>query len=252
MSKAVSSVVAMFLILAIISLSISVILANYAPMVKRNAEIKLNMELREEFMRVSTAYSDSNREELHGMLNFGGEKTPFGALFGEITTTSTLSVNKTGNIFLSLACNGSAFSWNISIFSLELKIYNSFLPEEKLVLSNGGIKIFQSERNFTKVKPSIELKHENNTVLIRVDTLLSKAKEVSGNGIVHLKLSSSNNEMLYENCTGFIQVNDTYFDEHWIQKMRKSGLNFEEENRKILFENKDVSLLLREFKIDFT
>ena len=102
--KAISPVVSMMLILAIITTSISVLWANYVPIVKKRAEIEHNEKLSDEFLSISTIYSLLNENESKVIsLKLGGGETTF----GHLTTSSTLKVKKTGTVIVDMSCDNS-------------------------------------------------------------------------------------------------------------------------------------------------
>lgn len=249
--KAISSVVSAILILALITLSASVIWANYVPFENRNAEIELNEELEEEFLKFSVLYSELKENETKNLLlKLGGKKT----FVGILTTTSTLKLNKTGNFSINMECENSSFTKNYTLFSLELFIHNNFLPEKRLVFSEGGLKIFQVNRNFTKIEPRIEeyLNYDpnNRTIYITIDNLTTEPYEISGSGFSYLKFKYRMETEFHTNCTGYLQVNDTIFEMEWVEKMRElSGLIFEEDKLRITFTNINASISIKDFKI---
>jgi len=247
-NKAISPVVSMMLILAIITTSISVLWANYVPILKKRAEIEHNEKLNDEFLSIATIYSLLNENESKVIsLKLGGRETAFGLL-----TSSTLRVKKTGTVIVS--CENLTVH-NFSLFSIELSIHNTYLPDRSFAFSEGGIKVFQYDKNITRLKPNINesLKFQNGTLVLRVDNLTTKPQEVSGNGIAYLRLKFKYNSWRYDNCTGFIQVNDSLFEDEWIEVMEslsEESLSFN--NSRLEFENISVSILSRDFVVNIS
>ena len=256
-NKALSPVVSMMLILAIITTSISVLWANYVPIVKKRAEIEHNERLSDEFLSISTIYSLLNENESKVIsLKLGGGETTFGRL----TTSSTLKVKRTGTVIVNMTCDNLPHSnFSFSLFGIELSIHNMYLPDCAFVFSEGGIKVFQYDKNITRLEPNINesLRFQNDTLMLRVDNLTTKPQEVSGNGIVYLRLKFEYRSDRYDNCTGFIQVNDSLFEDEWIKVMkslseRSDRLSFDSENNSLVFNNINVSILTRDFVVNIS
>ena len=250
--RAISPVISVMLILAIITTSISVLWANYVPILKKRAEIEHNEKLNDEFLSIATIYSLLNENESKVIsLKLGGGETTF----GHLATSSTLRVEKTGAIIVS--CKNLTVP-NFSLFSIELSIHNTYLPDRSFAFSEGGIKVFQYDKNITRLKPNINesLKFQNGTLVLRVDNLTTKPQEVSGNGIAYLRLKFKYNSWRYDNCTGFIQVNDSLFEDEWIEVMEslsnESKFSFDSENNRLEFENISVSILSRDFVVNIS
>ena len=252
--KAISPVVSMMLILAIITTSISVLWANYVPIVKKRAEIEHNEKLIDEFLSISTIYSLLNENESKVIsLKLGGGETTFGRL----TTSSTLKVRNTGTVIVDMSCDNSTVRKSFSLFGIELSIHNTYLPNRAFVFSEGGIKVFQYDKNITRLEPNINesLRFQNDTLMLRIDNLKTDPQEVSGNGIVYLRLKFECHSDRYYNCTGFIQVNDSLFEDEWIGVMkslskRTDRLSFDSENDSLEFNNINVSILIRNFVVN--
>jgi len=249
--KAISPVVSMMLILAIITTSISILWANYVPIVKKRAEIEHNEKLSDEFLSIATIYSllDENESKVIS-LKLGGGETAFGLLM----TSSTLKVKKTGTVIVDMRCDNSTVRKSFSLFGIELSIHNTYLPDRAFVFSEGGIKVFQYDKNITRLEPNINesLRFQNDTLMLRVDNLTTKPQEVSGNGIVYLRLKFEYRSKRYDNCTGFIQVNDSLFEDEWIGVMESLGkgcdrLSFDSGNNSLKFNNINISVLIRDF-----
>ncbi len=257
-NKALSPVVSMILILAIITTSISVLWANYVPIVKKRAEIKHNERLIDEFLSISTIYSllNENESKVISLTLGGGETT-----FGHLTTSSTLKVNKTGTVTVNMSCDNLPHDnspHSFSLFSIELSIHNTYLPDRTFVFSEGGIKVFQYDKNITRLEPDMNesLRFQNNTLILRIDNLKTDPQEVSGNGIVYLRLKFDRNESYsreYYNCTGSIQVNDSLFEDEWIKVMESLSngrLRFDPKSNSLKFNNMNVSILTRDFVVN--
>ena len=254
--KALSPVVSMMLILAIITTTISVLWANYVPIVKKRAEIEHDEKLSDEFLSISTIYSLLNENESKVIsLKLGGGETTFGRL----TTSSTLKVRDTGSVVFNMSCDNLTVQKSFSLFGIELSIHNIYLPDRTFAFSEGGIKVFQYDKNITRLKPNVNesLKFQSDTLMVRIDNLTTKPQEVSGNGIVYLKLKFERRSERYDNCTGFIQVNDSLFEDEWIRVMeslskRSDRFSFDSENNKLEFNNINVSLLTRDFVVNIS
>ena len=255
-NKAISPVVSMMLILAIITTSISVLWANYVPIIKKRAEIEHNEKLSDEFLSIATIYSLLNENESKVIsLKLGGGETTFGRL----TTSSTLNVENSGSVIVDMSCDNSTVRKSFSLFSIELSIHNAYLPDRTFVFSEGGIKTFQYERNITRLQPNINesLKFQSDTLVLRVDNLTTKTQEISGNGIIYLRLKFKYHNERCNNCTGFIQVNDSLFEDEWIGAMeslsRKSDrLSFDSGNNSLEFNNINVYILTRDFVVNIS
>ena len=253
--KAISPVVSMMLILAIITTSISVFWANYVPILKKRAEIEHNEKLSDEFLSIATIYSLLNENESKVIsLKLGGGETTFGRLM----TSSTLRVKKTGTVVFDMSCDNLTVRKSFSLFSIELSIHNSYLPDRTFVFSEGGIKVFQYDKNITRLKPNINesLKFQNGTLVLRIDNLTTKPQEISGNGIAYLRLKFECRSERYSNCTGFMQVNDSLFRDEWRGVMeslsKKSERFYSDSENSLEFNNINVYILTRDFVVDIS
>ena len=252
--RAISPVISVMLILAIITTSISVLWANYVPILKKRAEIEHNEKLNDEFLSIATIYSLLNENESKVIsLKLGGGETTF----GHLTTSSTLKVKKTGTVIVDMSCDNSTVRKSFSLFGIELSIHNTYLPDRAFVFSEGGIKVFQYDKNITRLKPNINesLRFQNDTLMLRIDNLTTKPQEVSGSGIVYLRLKFEYRSDRYDNCTGFIQVNDSLFEDEWTGVMeslskRSDKLSFDSENNSLEFNGINVSILVRDFMVN--
>ncbi len=252
-SEALSSVVGMILILAIVLTSISAIWVNYVPVVRKNAEIKFNEGLRKDFMNLPVIYSliKENQNEVISM-KLGGVST----VFGQLTTSSTLKVNRSGVLTLYCTFNNTLIQRIFYLFSLELYTHNEILPNQAFVFSEGGLKIIQSGKNITKLKPDIGLEFDNGTgtLKISVDNLTTKSQTISGNGVAYIKFSFTEMTENYSNCVGYLAVNDTIFGDNWIYTMEKLSEEyptiFNLIGSKLKFKERiNVSLTVRNFGI---
>ena len=131
------------------------------------------------------------------------------------------------------------------------------MPDRAFVFSEGGIKVFQYDKNITRLKPNINesLRFQNDTLMLRIDNLTTKPQEVSGSGIVYLRLKFEYRSDRYDNCTGFIQVNDSLFEDEWTGVMeslseRSDKLSFDSENNSLEFNGINVSILVRDFVVN--
>ncbi len=260
-NKALSPIVSMMLILAIITTSISVLWANYVPIVKKRAEIEHNERLIDKFLNIPTICSLLNENESKIIsLKLGGGETAFGRL----TTSSTLRVNRSGTVRIDFyyTVNNSTkhYDHTFNLFSIELETHNNFILDQKFVFSEGGIKVFQYNRSITKSKPNMNefLRFENNTLILKIDSLKTEPQEVSGNGIVYLRLKFNRNESYsgeYHYCTGYIQVNDSLFEDEWIKVMKslsERSDRLRSENNRLMFNNINVSILIRDFVVSIS
>lgn len=202
-SKAISSVIAMFLILALVSLSLAVIWAKYVPFDKRNMEIELNEELEARFLEIPKLYYVLQENETKILvMKLGGKKT----FVGHLMTTSTLKVNKTGNFSIQMVCENSPVIKNYNLFALELHVHNNFLPEHKFVFSKGALKIFQFGRNITKIglsiEDSIDFDLNRSGLFLKLDNLLTDPVEVSDSSFAFFRIKYFKNVETYSNCAG--------------------------------------------------
>ncbi|RLI75680.1 hypothetical protein DRO97_02700 [Archaeoglobales archaeon] len=255
--KAVSPIIAIMLILAILVTSISVLASNWFPIVKKRAEIQHNKELTDKFLSIVTVYSTLNENRSSAMsIKLGGGDT----FFSQTTTSSTLSVNQSGWINVSMECNDTSLLLTLKLFKVNLSIHNTLIPDQTFVFSEGGIKIFQYGKNITRLEPDIDksIEFRDGVLYLRVDNLTSEPQEVSGNGIAFLRFKSNlnPNSGLYKNCTGSILVEDDVFNGEWDDVMIK----LEENNPTVFSFNQNtntlqiltqinVSLTIRDFDV---
>ena len=216
-TKAISSVIAMIMLLAVISTAVSIISVNLLPVMEKKAEIEHNRKLKDEFLDIVKIYSDS-AENRGFSLTLGKSKT----LFGQ-STSSSLSVRRSGSVEISLLCNQTHIEKNYTLFRLDLSTHNSLLPDQTIVFSEGGIIERQSDIAIERLSPDIriELNNTNNTLLLTIDNLTSSPTEVSGNGVAFLTLKKRLCLAKYINCTGSIRISDEVFGGRWEEKIRE-------------------------------
>lgn len=249
--RAVSPLIAMILILAIISTAISVISAQLFPAIIKNAEIQHNERLKDEFMSITTFYSmfDEKRSKCISL------KLGTSNLFGQTVTSSSLSVVGSGYIVANLTCNQTSLNLNYRLFRINLSIHNSLIPDQTLVFSECGIKIYQDDNNITRLNPDILLRFNNtdNTLFLSVDNFTGNSEEVSGSGVAFLSFNTSVNHLNYLNCTGDITVSDEVFGDEWRNIMRSLNSNIFSYNSSTntLWINSpiNISLEIRDFRM---
>ncbi len=236
--NAVSSVVAMILILSILTAALSAALAEIVPAVKKRYEVMTVERIRGEFFRVLSENGTFS-------IPLGGS-SPFGSL----TTSSTLRVNETGSVAIDLSCNGTDYRAAFRLFSVELWIHTEFLPDQGYVFSEGGLKIFQPGGNVTRLKPE-PLRFGDGTLFVRVYHLDSDRAEVSGNGVAWMKISSRHRVEELENCSGYVEVEDAVFGNAWSAAMSEIGdssrLQFS--GNRLIVRNVNVSIEVGSFDI---
>lgn len=255
--KAVSPIIAIMLILAILVTSISVLASNWFPIVKKRAEIQHNKELTDKFLSIVTVYSTLNENRSSAMsIKLGGGDT----FFSQTTTSSTLSVNQSGWIDVNMVCDGTPLLLTLKLFKVSLSTHNTLIPDQTFVFSEGGIKIFQYGKNITRLEPDIDksIEFRDGILYLIADNLTSEPQEVSGNGIAFLRFKSNlnSNSGLYKNCTGSILVEDDVFNGEWDDVMIKLKENSptvfsfnQNTNTLQILTQINVSLTIRDFDV---
>jgi len=251
--KAISPVVGMILILAILAIAISVISSHWFPILRKDAEIKHNERLKDEFLDIVTVYSMLDRNESKVISLKLGSNQPS---FSHTTTSSTLSVRESGWIKINLTYDNFSYSIRYKLFMINLSIHNSFIPDETLVFSEGGIKIYQGGTNITRLNPNLQLCFDNasNTLFLGVDNFTDNFQEVSGNGVAFLSLNMNSRHLNFSNCTGNIRIQDEIFSDEWRDIMSEldsnSVFSFDPSTNTLSINSPiNVSLTIRDFKV---
>ncbi len=250
-TKAISSVIAMIMLLAVISTAVSVISVNLLPVMEKKAEIEHNRKLKDEFLDIVKVYSTSKSENRSFSLSLGKSKT----LFGQ-STSSTLSVRESGWMAINLICNQTPIDENYRLFSLNLSTHSPLLPSQTIIFSEGGVIERQDGTTIERLSPDIRVEFNNtsNTLFLTMHNLASLPVEVSGNGYILLRLGKSSSFKEYVNCTGSISIRDGVFGEEWERKMLElsgpfSVSNIPPTNILSIDAPVNVSLEIRNFEI---
>ncbi len=224
-SDAVSSVVAMTLVLAVLAVALPLAISNFIPHYVKSSEVQRYAEAEDSFLKIAEFYPSSGRLRLRL-----GEQTPFG-----FVAATSLKAVSSGVAEVDAACDGNNIHLECNISSVQLRMIGRTIPNKTLIFSEGGIVVEQMARQQILSEPQIELNYSDNLTLT-VDCLRDE-REISGSGSVIVDIVVSMERREYENCTGYIHINDSLFQDYWDEAMQSNG--------SMNFTNKNVTLIVR-------
>ncbi len=210
--EAVSSVVAMIMVLAVLAVAVPLTISNFVPYYVKSSEMQRYAEAEDSFFKIVEFYPSSGRLRLQL-----GEQTPFG-----FVAATSLKAESTGMVEVHAACDGGNVNLKCNISSLKLSMLGRAIPNRTLIFSEGGIAVEQAETRVVLSEPRIELNYSD-SLTVAVDCLKDE-RGISGSGSAIVDIAISTERMEYENCTGWIYVNDSIFQDYWIKAMQSTGL----------------------------
>ncbi len=233
--EGVSSIVAVALMLAVLSLIIPVVISTFAIHYTKNEEIEVYREAENSFLKLVEMYPNSGRISVPL-----GRKTVFG-----FVSAAGLGVNTSGRVTIIASCSDGNISQSFSIPYIYLDLVGRTLPIRSFIFSEGGVVVRQNGSVLLS-RPSTSLNYSNGTVYIAVDCLLSRPFAVSGASfaILHLKVSTAHYS--YQNCTGRIDIIDELFQDVWNEVISSEGGSEES----LAFTNANLSINVRYFTIE--
>jgi len=237
--KGVSTLVAMILVLAIVSTSITAIASNYLPILKKRAEIQHEEELTSSFLEIASVYPGNETV----VLKLGGGTT----LLNPTPTSSSVHLWKSGSVEVDV----NNAQYNTTLFTINLSTFNTCIPDRVLLFSEGGVKIYQNSRNITAKPPDIRIYYNANSLHITLDNLTSDEQEVAGSGIAYIAVHSQSRVYSFTNVNVTLTVDDAIFEEYWVNTMKYAGFTVSSMGNTATGGKKNVNLTLeiRDFDI---
>ncbi|WP_202319120.1 hypothetical protein [Archaeoglobus neptunius] len=229
--EAVSSIVAMILILAMLAVAVPLAISNFVPHYIKNVEIQRYEESEASFLRIAEAYPDPVKLRL-----YMGRQTPFG-----FVAATSFGAKSSGRISIEAVCDSGSVGLSCDIPSLYLYLPGRSVPNRTLIFSEGGIVVEQHSREVIVSSPNITLVY-NSSLTVVVDCLESE-KKISGSGIIVVDVGVQREIKSYKNCTGKIYVNDTIFQDYWNDAMRSTSLPVS--GSTLSFDSLNLTLIVR-------
>jgi len=237
-SRAVSAILGMILVLAVLASLVTVIVVYKLPVIEKRAEFRHELELLDRFFELQKAYYGKVCESFE----LGGGPTTY------INTheSSALRVWKSGSVLVTVYYNGTSFTARGELFGFNMSIYPSKLPDFKAVVTPLGVAVYQGS---FRLNVSDELNQFlNSSLLVNSTSVVAyvdsysvnghlKNFTVSGNGFASVKVFSEENPLSrsFPNATEVkFSVNSALFG-HYTRTISVAGRNV-----RIIFRNYSV------------
>jgi len=140
-------------------------------------------------------------------------------VFNPVQTSATVKLWKSGDVTINVA--GREFDGKL--FAIKLYVFNTRIPDESVLFSEGGVKVYQGGENTTLNPPSIRVYRSNKNIYISIDNLTTQQQEISGNGLAFINIAVLNRIYNFKNVSITINVNDSIFESYWIDSLKKAG-----------------------------
>ena len=237
--RGVSTLVAMILVLAIVSASIAAVFSSYLPVLKKRSEIQHEERLKSSFLRVVSIYPGNGTI----VLKLGGGDT----LFDPVQATSNIHLWKSG--WAEIDVNN--VSYRVTFFALNLSTFNTRIPDKVILFSEGGIKIYQDNKNHTVKSPDIQIRYSAGSLSVALDNLTSDEQQVAGNGLAYMAIHSRSGVYSFTNVNVTIAVEDSIFRKYWIDAMKSAGFTVSSTGNLVIgyINNVNLTLEIRNFDI---
>ena len=226
-SDAVSSVVAMIMVLAVLAVALPLAISNFIPCYVKSSEMQRYAEAEDSFLKIAEFYPSSGRLRLRL-----GEQTPFG-----FVAATSLKAESSGTVKVDASCDGGNVNLQCNISSVKLSMLGRAIPNKTLIFSEGGIVVEQAGTRIVLSEPQIEVNHSDDSLTLTIDCL-KEERGISGSGSAIVDIAMSMERREYENCTGYIHINDSLFQDYWDEAMQSASGSMN-------FTNKNVTLIVR-------
>ncbi len=228
--NALSSIVGMLLVLAIISTFGHLFLLKYESAKRIGDEIESNQKFEHSFSSLSKCYVNGGFTEIY---------------IGENPTVATFSVSQMGWVNIT----SDTFSTSFKLFAVKATIHNDYLPDKRYSITQSGIKVYQSGKNVTIHKFERSVEFNNNQLSAVIFNLTSTPFELSGTGIAFIQTvvdEQWENHTNLKNVTVEVKAEDPDFLKEW-----SDALGVQPYNGRVYADlgNINISLKVRNYQI---
>ena len=227
-SRAVSAILGMVLVLAVLASLVTVIVVYKLPVIEKRAEFRHELELLDRFFELQKTYSGKVCESFE----LGSGPT----ILINTHESSSFGVWKSGSVLVTVYYNGTSFTARGKLFGFNLSIYPSRLPGFKAVVTPLGTAVYQDS-----LRLNVSDEHGqflNSSLLVNSTSVVAYVDNysvnghlenftVSGNGFASVKVFSEENVLsrTFPNATEVkFSVNSALFG-HYTRTVNVAGRN---------------------------